>query len=328
MWQVLNWQAWWDTPEPTPPPGHRPNVPDPTPRDPLEPFHTVDNGDPKGDFWTSEMARDWTKLTYQYDDLVPNPGAILPDGTLNEEQYREDLLVYIQTTYPSTLDYVQQVLKDSEVENPSFFGPHNTELGIWNDYLINIIYDRYALNGRSYTIEFWLGGAPDSPDSTFTFPENRIGQVYAFGGLAPRSASTGPGCASCGSQRDGKVLSRAQVPLTIPVMSQALDGAYAHIGSTRRADVEAYLQRHLHWRHVQLGGEERPAQHFPDTKVSVWWGSGKPQPATSGGRRLPPRYADYVPIYAPTHGKEGGLRRDDLRLGEGNSRHWNFRTFA
>ncbi|KAH8660069.1 common central domain of tyrosinase-domain-containing protein [Xylariales sp. PMI_506] len=323
FWQVLNWAAWWDTPEPE----HvNPNVPDPTPSDPLTPFHTTNGGNPKTGFWTSEEARDWTKLYYQYDDLRPKPDAILPNGTLNEEKYIEDLQAYIQATYPSTLEYVRQVSADERIKRGGFFGPHNSSDASWNDYLINVVYDRYALNGRSYMIQFWLGGAPNDPNSTFSFQENLVGQVYSLGGLAPRSAETDPaGCASCGSQRDNKVLSRAQIPLTIPVISQALDGSYAHIQTTVLADVERYLQGHLHWRFVQIGGAERPASEFPDTKISVWVGTGKPQRATRAGLTLPPSYASYTPLYAPTEGKHGGLTRGDRALGEGASRRWNFR---
>ncbi|KAI2628592.1 common central domain of tyrosinase-domain-containing protein [Hypoxylon sp. NC1633] len=324
IWQALNWQAWWDTPEP---PHSGPTVPDPKPTDPLKPFHTIDGGNPREDYWTSEMARDWTKLNYQYDDLAPHPRAILPNGKLNEAQYKADLSAYIQATYPSTLEYFHQVYRDSQVPNEGFFGAHNAERETWNDYLINVVYDRYALGGRSYAIEFWLGGAPDDPNSTFTFRENRIGQVYAFGGLAPSSGSGSGGCANCGAQRDAKVLSRAQVPLTIPVMSQALSDSYAHIQSTRRDAVEDYLAKHLHWKYVQIGGGERPADEFPDTQVSVWCGTGKRQPVDSSDQPVyQPVYSSYQPVYAPTEGKRGGLTQHDATLGSGNSQHWNFRT--
>lgn len=292
-------------------------MPNATPKDPLKPFHNVENGNPKKDFWTSEGARDWTKLLYTYDDLEPSRDAILSDGTLNEEKYVENLQAFIQNTYPSTQDYVHQVSKDSGVDAPSFFGPIHQDQGKpWYDYIINVVYDRYALNGRSYTIKFWLGGEPGDIDSIVGDAQNLVGQIYVFAGA---SADAG-GCENCHNQRDNKVLSRAQVPISIPVISQALDEKYRHLGSTQRDEVEAYLESHLHWTFVQFGGEGRPAADFPDTKISVWQGEGRPQGLTSDGQKLPPQYGNFAPLYRPTHGKEGGLRRDDAKLGEGNFR--------
>ncbi|KAI1373531.1 common central domain of tyrosinase-domain-containing protein [Hypoxylon crocopeplum] len=323
MWQVLNWQAWWDTPEP---PNDGGNTPDPTPTDPLKPFHTTDGGDPKTDFWTSKMARDWTRLYYQYDDLAPKSGAINQDGTLNEEQYKEDLSAYIHDTYSSTQKYVRQVFGDNRIENGKFFGDNNAKAKHWNDYLINVIYDRYALNGRSYVIQFWLGGDADKPDSSFRDRENMIGQVYAFGGLAPSSATSTSGCANCGSQRDNKVQSRAQVPLTIPIIAQALSSSYSNIRSTLHDDVELYLEKHLHWKFVQIGGVERSANEFPDTKISVWHGTGRHQPITRAGQELLPVYSSYTPMYSPTEGKHCGLTRGDTVLGHHARNQWHFRT--
>lgn len=313
IWQALKWDAWWDTPEPK---HAQSNVPDPTPQDVLKPFHNVDNGDPKKDFWTSEGVRDWTKLLYTYDDLDPAADALLPDGTLNEEQYKKDLEAHLHDIYPSTLDYVERVWNDDQIDNPSFFGPihkGHPNKPEWSDYIVNVVYDRYALNGRSYTIRFWLSNEPGVLEA-----ENGItvGEVYVFGGITFDTAS----CDNCSSQQDDKVLSRAQVPLTIPILSQALKEDYAHIGSANHDEVETYLEHHLHWEFIQIGGKTKLAKDFPLTKVSVWTGKGETQEPAPGGKQLPPRYSNFAPIYKPTHGKEGGLRRDDALLGEGNFR--------
>lgn len=103
------------------------NVPDQASKDPLIPFHTTYGDNPKTDSWTSDMAHDWTRLNYQYDDLAPKPEAILPDHKLDLERYISDLDLYIQQIYPGGMDYVQQVLKDVEANIPEFFGPQNAE---------------------------------------------------------------------------------------------------------------------------------------------------------------------------------------------------------
>ncbi|KAH7147138.1 hypothetical protein B0J13DRAFT_622059 [Dactylonectria estremocensis] len=325
MWQALNWEAWFDTPAFLDNDASKPN---PALYADLLPFHAIETDKPETGYWTSDGVRDWTELHYSYDDLKPRPEAILPDGTLDEGRYKTDLLAHIQDIYPSTQKYYEKLFHDSSIKNEDFFGPHNTENVTWNDYIINVTYDRYALNGTSYVIQFWLGGEDNKPDTTFKDQENLIGQVYSFGGLTPASADAPGGCANCGEQKDNKVLSRAQVPLTIPIISQALDRGYQHIDSTRGRHVEPYLMKHLHWKFVQIGGEEKPASDFPNTTISVWRGTGKAQePVEETGEALPPVYAGYQILYKPTDGKDCGLTHDDELLGEANKPHFHFRTF-
>ncbi|KAF4461201.1 hypothetical protein FALBO_12005 [Fusarium albosuccineum] len=323
MWQALHWDAWFDKP------GFLDNgaasYPDPSKFDNLLPFHDIETDDPKTGYFTSEKVRDWTKLHYQYDDLKPKPEAILPSGKLNEERYKVDLLAHIHEIYPSTIKYYEKLFEDERIKNSDFFGPHNTQNVTWNDYIINVVYDRYALDGASYVIQFWLGGEDNKPDTAFKYEENLVGQVYSLGGMTPASDDT-PGCANCGEQKDGEVLSRAQVPLTIPIISQALDGGYKHIDSTRGRFVEPYLMKHLHWKFVQIGGEERPASDFPNTTISVWRGTGKAQePSEKNGKDLPPVYGGYQILYKPTDGKDCGLTHDDDVLGEAHKPHFHFR---
>ncbi|KIL88341.1 hypothetical protein FAVG1_08420 [Fusarium avenaceum] len=317
MWQVLNWNAWFDQPR-----FLQGKVPDKSQYDDLLPFHAIESDDPDTGYWRSHDVRDWTRLHYSYDDLTPKAEVILPDGTLNEERYKADLAARIQEIYPSAQKYYEAIYANTEIPNKDFFGPDNTEKVTWNDYLINVVYDRYALNGKSYSIQFWLGGQDNDPDSTFKDEENLIGEVYSLGGMEPSTE----GCANCGEQKDNKVMSRAQVLLTIPIMSQALDSRFEHIKSTRRDLVEKYLQNHLHWKFVQIGGEEKPAEGFPHTQVSVLQGTGKAQePEQETGDALPPVYANYKILYKPTEQKPCGLVRGDDLLGE--HQDLRFRSF-
>ncbi|KAF4337286.1 hypothetical protein FBEOM_8875 [Fusarium beomiforme] len=313
MWQALNWDAWFDEPDFLKNTG---NVPDKTQDDDLLPFHAISTDDPKKGYWTSRNCQDWTKLGYQYDDLIPSQSAIGPDGLLNEEQYAIELAQHIQDIYPSTQKYYEALFKDENVPNRAFFGDHNTEDMTWNDYLINVIYDRYALKGTSYSIQFWLGGDGKDRETTFRDRENFIGQVYSFAGLEPSAE----GCANCASQKDEKVLSRAQVLLTIPIISQALDERFRYIDTTKKDEVEEYLEKHLHWKFVKIGGEVRPASDFPKTTISVLKGTGKAR-----GSALPPVYANYVPLYKPTQTKACGVKEGEGLLGV--AENLNFRTF-
>ncbi|KAF5587251.1 tyrosinase precursor [Fusarium pseudocircinatum] len=293
--------------------------------DPLLPFHRVKTNHPATGYWTSDDARDWTKLNYQYDDLIPKPGAIDPEkGVLKEDQFKSDLKKRIEDLYPSPWKYSREVFESkTKKDQIKFFGPDNAENQTWNDYLINVVYDRYALNGSSYSIQFWLGGNADDPDTTFRDEENLIGQVYSFAGMSPSTET----CSNCASQKDKKVLSRAQVLLTIPIISQALDSGFKHIKTTTPEEVETYLKGHLRWKFVQIGGLERPAEDFPNTTISVFGGVGKPRTAPDDAEKgIPPIYADYQILYEATQKKPCGLSSKDHVLGA--SQKLNFRTFS
>ncbi|EXL91305.1 hypothetical protein NOF04DRAFT_18079 [Fusarium oxysporum II5] len=323
MWQCLNWKAWFDK-------AHYKknvtNVEDKKKDGPLLPFHRIETDKPETGYWTSDAVKDWTKLGYQYNDLIPKPGAVLPgDKGLDEKQFKIDLAAHIEDIYPSAQKYWEAVYNNNnKPDNVKFFGPTNTENETWNDYVINVIYDRYALGGNSYSIQFWLGGDGENPDTTFRDEENLIGQVYSFAGMDPSVE----GCSNCASQKDKKVLSRAQVLLTIPVISQALDRRFQHIDTTRIDGVIIYLQNHLRWKFVQIGGKERPTEDFPHTTISVLRGIGKRQSAAPEGTEvaLPPIYANYELLHTVTQKKPCGLTKEDKLLGV--SQDINFRTFS
>ncbi|KAK7403442.1 hypothetical protein QQX98_010808 [Neonectria punicea] len=324
----------WDTKEPPAPDEkdktgkQRENIPDPKPCDPLLPFHNIETDKHDKGFWTSEGVRDCTKLNYKYEILNPAPIALLDDGSLNEEVYRAELLANINSTYTSTGEYYRKLYEDEKIKNEEFFGPNNTRFHTWNDYIINVIYDRYALNGSSYVIEFWLGGRDKDPESTFRDPENLVGSVCCLAGMTPSSSIKPGGCANCGSQRENKVLSRGQVALTIPLISQALNKDFKHLKTVRGRHIIDYLENHLHWRFVPIGGgPERPASDFPDTVISVLRGTGKYVGKSKTKQDLPPKYADYKLQYAPTENKPAGLTSKDDVLGKEHESELAFRTF-
>lgn len=325
MWQALYWDLWWDQPEPDHenPEHTNINLPDAKPSDKLWPFHTKDNGDPNEDVWTSDMCRDWTKLGYQYDTLLPNPhsGAISPDGTLDEEQYRVDLQTYIAATYPGTWHLVDAILDKKKENTPKGLMLDDSD-GSFRDFIINVEYDRYALNGHSYSIKFYLGGPKEKNETIFS-RENMIGQVYSFSG-GGRDPEANAGCVNCEKQAEAKVMSRAQVPITLQLMHHVLDDQEDH-PIEDFLQVEKYLELHLRWKYIQLGGLERPASDFPNTKISVWKGAGKPMvvppPSERNGFtsaepvRLPTQYHGYEPVHNATEDKAGGLASSDPVLG-------------
>lgn len=274
MWQSLNWTRWFDTDEPPPQEGKE-NVPDDKSTDYLYPFHDQDNGDEKKDFWTADKCRDWTVFNYQYDDLMDlSKKALNEDKTLDEKKFQCLLRGYINEIYPCTEKLIWAIDETKGINIPKNLRPegHNN---LWHDYIINVVYDRYALGGRSYTIKFFLGG-PKNEDKTRYEPQNYVGSVYTFGGGVRSSEES---CSNCKSQADSAVLSCAQVPLTIQLLHHAIDGVTDH-PLKDFGDVGEYLKLHLRWKVIAFGGvelEEKDLGPFHRTKITVYRGIGKPQ---------------------------------------------------
>ena len=315
MWQCLNWDVWFDT-SPETDNGDGPTTP-------LQPFHTKDGGDPNSDVWTAEQCRDWTHLNYQYDDIwfVAQRFAGL-DGTLDETAFKNALQDHINLTYPGTGQMITSNLSSSISEDVSCAGDALSSLPAtieWRDYVINVVYDRYALQGISYTIEFYLGHQTSTSASPQMDPD-LVGKVYTFSG-GERSASAA--CGNCKKQTEMGVLSCAQVPLTIPLHQHVIE-KYPELALEGISDavVEQYLKDHLHWRFVQIGGTIVGSEKFPKTRIKVLCGIGKIRNmdlndhgrsgsssdwSLLGGDSMA-SYGGYTPLPVVTDGKPWGLR--------------------
>ncbi|CAG7564494.1 unnamed protein product [Fusarium equiseti] len=351
IWQSLYPTLWWDKCEPG-----QGNVPDETPKDLLYPFHDVSKpypADPKEDkdFWTAEKCRDWTVFNYQYDDLMDlSQKALGPKGDLNEEKFKKLLQAYIHKTYPCAEHLIRDIKENEHVHVPAGLKPKvpGVSDGSWKDYIINVRYDRYALDGQSYTIKFFLGG-PEDQDETHYEPQNFVGSVYTFGG---GSRKTRESCSNCKTQAEAGVLSCAQVPLTIQLLHHTIDCVRDHPIDTFD-DVEEYLKLHLRWKVYGYGGfevDDEDLEPFSKTQITVLRGIGQPhhvpapaQISTSALRTfsvaaadisisassnvpangangsaegtpvaLPPDYTrkEYVSLSTITHGKPLGLQND------------------
>lgn len=279
---------------------------DPSPTDPLLPFHY----DTNKSRWFSDKCRDWTQLKYQYDDLVPKPDAINPDGSINQERYIQDLRAYINTIYPSTSQIVQTT-PGYTLDDRKF-----------NDYVINVIYDRYALKGRAYAILFFLGDPPQTL-SSYRQHKNYVGQVYTFS--APIEVDGAIACSNCAKQKSSKILSKAHIPLTLQLLARARPqsqqaGAAAQVplsipsvglGALDRDPVEIILEHELKWVFVEIGGRRHDARDFPDTEVAVLHGHGQ---HAAEPHQLP-SYAGYKKLERATRGKLTGSGHPENRLG-------------
>ena len=281
MWQVLNWEMWFNNPNPYPK--------DPSPSDPLHPFHY----DTQGNSWTSDRGRDWRHSHYQYDDLKD-----MPPGDPTPE-YQASLWEHISQLYPSTSSIIQ--------DTPGF----TLEGNKFNDYLINIIYDRYALNGTAYSILFYIG-EPTLPFSLSKEDQNFVGAVYTFS-AALTSDDGQISCDNCGKQKEAKVLSEAQIPLTLPLIRRAAlisNGAFGipatPLGPLEPQLVERVLDVGLKWYFVEIGGREADPSEFPSTEIAVLKGQGS-HPAQG---HIMPGYRKFKKLELATKHKQLGYGND------------------
>ena len=276
----MNRDKWFDKPQDG----------DPTPESALIPFHY----DTKKSRWTSNLCRDWLELRYQYDDLVRPTHTVTDEAT-----YEDNLRAHLKVLYPST----SEIIKQTGVVGETF-----------DDYIINVVYDRYALKGRAYTILFFIGSPPQAL-SQYHSSENFVGAVYTFSTpVETRDGSTA--CSNCAKQRSDKVLSKAQISLTLPLHAkarQARDGGPPQAGipalppgALDRHSVERFLshdQEGLRWEFVEIGGARREHADFPDTEVAVLQGTG----SHPRGREHLPRYEGYSKLTKATENQYLGF---------------------
>lgn len=303
MWQVLNWGKWFDT-EPENPD----NVKDFSRKAGLEPFHM----DTEKTVWTSDACRDWTVGGYTYTDLVP-PEEVLKDGSLSEVDYMAWLRYNINKKYKNTSTAAQS-LRDAD-KSKAIFGNKVGAIDYgFVDYVINVVYDRYALDGRSYSIRFYL--QPDVQIQSFSAAtsneDNFIGEVYNFAGM-PMPSADNAGCDNCKSQQQTGDLSTAQVALTIPLLALADNEDFREFNTVMRKDIKPYLQEHLHYKYVGHGGVEYSEELFPKTRMYVVASTATSVPATRLKRlwdSLPGAAASEDAIYStPRFGTENDFHK-------------------
>ena len=187
----------------------------------------------------------------------------------------------------------------------------------FHDYIINVTYNRYALNGRAYAILFFIGTLPEDL-SQYRGSDSFVGAVYTFS--SPVETDDGSvACANCAEQMSGKELSKAQIALTLPLLTkarQAREGGPSEgelpgigLGALDPEKTEQLLGVGLQWRFVEIAGVEHEPSNFPDTVVKVMHGKG----SHARGRDHLPRYRGYKQMTGATSNKLLGAGHDNTR---------------
>ncbi|KAI4599576.1 hypothetical protein KJ359_002023 [Pestalotiopsis sp. 9143b] len=299
IWQRLNPDLWFDRLEP----GEN------KPTDPLLPFHK----DTSGTVHTSNSVREFNNLGYDYAECVPNKQSRNSSGSINQQEYAKQIRASIMRLYPSTAQIARE-----NIEMPGL--AKTDERKQFHDYVINVIYDRYALGGTSYAINFYLGDTPGI-DHRSANRENLCGKVYTFSNDPAR-------CTSCSRNSSEGKLSTAQIILTSTLTQRFKRDIMYMLRRTMppRSDgtmlslepemVEDYLRKNLRWEYIDARGQVRPASDFPRTKVVVLLGRGNIPTGRSGEMSS---YDGYKPILGATKDKHGGCGETDPEYGRSAS---------
>ncbi|KAF3025861.1 hypothetical protein E8E14_014793 [Neopestalotiopsis sp. 37M] len=299
IWQKLNPTLWFDRLEQN----------DKTADSPLSPFHQ----DSEGKLHTSETVRDHTALGYDYADLAPKQQSRNTNGSINQQEYAKQIRASLMKLYQSTASIAMD-----NIEFPGFARTDDNKT--FNDYVINVIYDRYALEGMSYVINFYLGEAAGI-DPASANRQNLCGKVYTFSNDPRR-------CTSCAGNNSAGKLSVAQIILTSTLTQRfkrdimhmlrrqqprGVEGTMMELGPEA---VEDYLKKNLRWEYIDATGQVRPHTDFPRTKIVALQGQGNVPTGRSGEMGS---YDGYKPMIGATSGKAGGVGESDPEYGRNAS---------
>ncbi|KAL2678554.1 hypothetical protein Neosp_009302 [[Neocosmospora] mangrovei] len=259
---------------------------DPTAQDSLYPFHT----DTKFTNWNSDGVQDWTTLGYTYPDLAPETDST---GTAPLE--------LVQKRLTEKYGVLRRVLhKVGSTQNIE---------GLNNDYVINVVYNRFALNGISYSIHFFIGQESDIPKSPadYKLSLDYVGGIHTFSSnYWTRGNKNGVNCENCQKQQKIHQLSKGQLPVTLQLLQRALKtderwSAISHLGKDHIVD---YMTKHLHWRAVAVPNQLLDTADLPDLKV--FFKAGKAEHPEDPSK--PSKYFGYEHQWDVTKGKVGGAK--------------------
>ncbi|KAK4187328.1 hypothetical protein QBC35DRAFT_498812 [Podospora australis] len=273
------------------------NHPD-LPSDPLRPFHK----DEKGNYWTSNDIRETAPLGYNYPELEKWK-YVDGEGKYDATAHKDALTLYLNNRYNSAASAAVKAIltpnpgeleAESDSSKPSLLQlqaltphpvPEHDIIGA-PDYVVNIVYNRFAFGGQPYTINIFVGRVPENVPYTFDDPEGSlVGQVYTFSSPADRlGTSEEIGCVNCRSQEAAEVMSSGTVVLTNALITRwknQLEHTPRHavlagdeeqvprvLKSMEPKDVVPFLQANLRWRVTSLGGIVAP-ERLESLRVSV-----------------------------------------------------------
>ncbi|KAJ3555443.1 hypothetical protein NM688_g2573 [Phlebia brevispora] len=270
---------------------------------PLTPFHK----DTKGTVYDSDGCRYISDFEYAFEELQDwLPKYRDKFGRFNTPLYCEDIRKALTEKYGWSVPTIGSIRRlgraAKEAEDlEQMEGAASVHRHQYNEYVVNVLVDRFANNGRTFLVNLFLGEVPDDPSSWET--ASKFGSVAIFGGSQYASGN----CANCANQAANpeRRLVTGQVTITMTLLDliEAKEEVYGEVlGSLHKNEVARFLKKSLHWRIVKLGNAELPLSEVPSLKVSVAVATAT-LPIEEGEFI---EYGDFEVIDEPTAGRTGG----------------------
>ncbi|MCJ1424292.1 hypothetical protein MMC29_002179 [Sticta canariensis] len=295
----------------------------------LKPFRK----DKAGTYWNSDDVYDTTKLGYTYSDLPrkrrshDGTGCNLDDKQLNALKTRINELygatrscqqiAALTKVRPGILTLKAACTAAPRAKKIKAQVPKGYEKDRIDDYdyLANIKYERFALDGRPFTVHILIGKVPEkeTPDDGIEY-KNVVGDVYNFVAPIAEKDRISGGCANCRAQAEKKLQSTGQIVLTNALVTRhkqqllhenSCDGTDDDVlASMKPEDVVKFLKRNLHWRVSDMNGKY---VHVSSLKVVVAVGKANHY---ADPTKLS-KYHKYKVLYEITAGQTGGANPGD-----------------
>ncbi|KAI1470529.1 common central domain of tyrosinase-domain-containing protein [Daldinia caldariorum] len=312
IWQILHDDTWFDGEDPRDKDngtysikeGH-PDKPD----DPLRPFHKEGGG-----YWTSSDVREVTALGYTYPGL--EKWHYTTEGKYDKQKHLDALWKKLNWAYNSDWSAAQKSRLTANPGEPdglklarlSSLRGAPTDMFV-DDYVVNVIYEKFELDGYPFEIHIFVGKVPD--ETPYKTGHAQVGQVVNFSVQPASLGDSGVGCGNCRRQQANHIKSTGCVALTNALITryknqiqhENSDGGPSVLKSMGRADVVPFLKSNLHWRVTSRG----VLVDLPSLKVSLAVGKAEHY----ADRTKMSVYHAYKPAYEVTRGRPGGAEPGD-----------------
>ncbi|KAK6541879.1 hypothetical protein TWF694_007656 [Orbilia ellipsospora] len=296
IWQLVpgNDEHWFDNPEKPPSQGPKPH----DIKTKLYPFRKNEIGD----YYNSADCEHWTEFGYDYEDTdIEKFKQGLSGGDTSRELYRN-----INSLYGSERRDFLGMFSGSDAAGLVAGGAKFLPKDLKYDYVVNVIYDRYAINnGESYTIHLFIGDIDET--QAFASQESYVGCIFNFS--SPYDTS---GCQNCREQAEENIHCVGQVPLT----RRLLDDLQAEkLDAFDPERIANYLEEGARFKvrvRNSQGADVPLATLEPTFKVAVFAGSAE----YSFDDEVLPRYEGHTVIWCltPQQIQEGNQQEDYERL--------------
>ncbi|KAJ3555446.1 hypothetical protein NM688_g2572 [Phlebia brevispora] len=270
---------------------------------PLTPFHK----DTKGTVYDSDGCRYISDFGYAFEELQDwLPKYRDEFGMFDTSLYCKDIRKALREKYgwsapaADRIRHLGRAAKEAE-DLEQLEGATTVHHHRYNEYVVNVLVDRFANDGMTFLVNLFLGEVPDDSSSWET--ANKLGSVAIFGGTQYATGN----CANCANQASSQerrlVTGQITITTTLLDLIEAKEEVHGEVlGSLHKNEVARFLKKNLHWRIVKIGNAELPLSEVPSLKISVAVATATLP--TEEGEFI--EYGDFEVIDEPTVGRTGG----------------------